>query len=428
MSVTPTPSDKGSPEETFRQLATDFELDKAVYEYILLKKMKTLRDFRFWFSSEDECKTFMAEIRGVQAEDQQLQTSKLRQAWHAVKSYIDLMQKDKSAGTEAELEDMLKAEDLERRKTNFWQRHKSDVANEVYPADTLISRAAREMDKRMLLVYDVSVVRNLLYQITTHKKKKQAVPGADLWTHDSHEVRTPPRDWFQYLEKLQTYLLALAIAGCNPVPGAPAAAEENKLGSDSTSFVLVPLDTVQRYWHRAKYKCLEVPEGHRLAWLRDKDTQERSLWVKHFQNSSRSLGQVISMVYDLRDAHWEYSKQHQSSYSHNQEKPELKRRRSNESYNANPGGSPLAIKDKPSGGKDSGKGDKPLPYYSKFNRQIASETRNGIKFCPDFQAGACAAKGKGCGKGRHMCGVLIDAKLSRFCGALNHGAKNHPDK
>jgi len=427
----PTPVEKGTPFETFTKLADDFGLDKEVVEYMLLKKMQTLRDLRFWFSNEDEIKLFMAEITKVKDDDQNLQVSKLRQAWAAVKMYVDLLQKDKSAGVESELDDMLSPQDLETRKTNFWQRHKMDVANEIYPADQLISRAAREMEKRMLLVYDVSVVRNLLYQLTTHKRKKQAVPGADLWTHDIHEMRTPPQDWYQYLEKLMTYLMALAIAGCNPVRDAPESKEENKLGSITTRFVQVPLDLVQKYWNRAKYKCMEVPDSSRLAWLRDKDQQERALWVKQFQNSDRTLGQVIASVYDLRDAHWEYSKQQQQPVRGADFEHPIKRRRGSDQQQQQgaQGGAPLlAIKDKKNIGKGDGKGKgngKPLPYYSKFGKQVASETKNGTKLCPDFQAGTCATKGKGCAKGRHLCGVLVNPKMTSFCGGLNHGAKDH---
>jgi hypothetical protein len=163
--------------------------------------------------------------------------------------------------------------------------------------------------------------------------------------------------------------MALAIAGCNPIKGAPGADEENKLGSDTTKFVHVPLDVVQMYWNRAKYKCMEVPEGSRLAWLRDKDTQERSLWVKHFQNSERTLGQVITSVYDLRDAHWEFSKPQHPAALADGERPEIKRRRGADQHQyqqgAQGGATLLAIKDKKITGKGDtkGKGDgKPLPY------------------------------------------------------------------
>ena len=46
---------------------------------------------------------------------------------------------------------------------------------------------------------------------------------------------------------------------------APESKEENKLGSITTRFVLVPLDLVQKYWNRAKYKCMEVPDGNDIA-------------------------------------------------------------------------------------------------------------------------------------------------------------------
>ena len=137
--------------------------------------MKTLRDFRFWFEDEKEHSTFVAAIRAIKEEDRALQVSRLRQAWTAVKDFFAGVQKEKAAIGTAELDDMLSAQDLEKRKCNFWKRHKEDWANEVYPADALISRAAHEMEKRSLLVYDVAMVHNLLHQIITHKKKKQAV-------------------------------------------------------------------------------------------------------------------------------------------------------------------------------------------------------------------------------------------------------------
>ena len=223
MSHSKQPQQRSTPEETFKQLAIDFEFEQKVADHILSKKIKTLKDFRDRFpatTGEDEIKTFIGEIRELP--DPGLQTSKLRQAWAAVSDHLEAIANRPDIG-EAELEDMLKGEDLDNRKKNFWIRYKCDFASEEYPADSLISRVARECQKRMLLVYDIATVRNLLFQITTHKKKKQAVPGADLWTHDNHEVRAPPKDWIQYLSKLYTYLLALAIAGCLPVSSAPSA-------------------------------------------------------------------------------------------------------------------------------------------------------------------------------------------------------------
>ena len=425
--------DGKTPKETFAQLAKDFDFDPRISNLILAKKMTSLRDFRFWFSGkdgEDEIKSFVAEIREIQEDPDthKLQTSKLRQAWASVHDFLK-KQHDTPKPGEAELEDMLQSDDLEGRKKAFWTRCKSDFAYEEYPADQLISRVARETQKRMLLVYDIALVRNLLFQITTHKKKKQAVPGADLWTHDNHEARSPPRDWLQYLSKLFTYLLALAIAGCQPVHGCPESKEENVLGADSTAFVEIPLDVVQKYYNRARFKALEVPEHQRLDWLRQKDQAERALWVKHFQQSNHTLGQVIRMVYDLRDAHWEYQQAPKPQGPPAYERPEIKRRKTDDQASAAAAKSPGAKGAKATGkGTGGGPDDHPLPYFTKFGKKIAKETKNGTKICPDFQGGTCQAQGKGCPKGRHICGVLTNNKLTVFCGGSSHGAKDHKAK
>jgi hypothetical protein len=41
------------------------------------------------------------------------------------------------------------------------------------PADSLVSRCSREMSKRMLTVYNVHGVKNLMHQITSNKKRKK---------------------------------------------------------------------------------------------------------------------------------------------------------------------------------------------------------------------------------------------------------------
>ena len=429
--------DGKSAKETFAQLAKDFDFDARISNLILAKKMKSLRDFRFWFSGkdgEDEIKSFVAEIREIQEDPDthKLQTSKLRQAWASVHDFLK-KQHDTPKPGEAELEDMLQSDDLEGRKKAFWTRYKSDFANEEYPADQLISRVARETQKRMLLVYDIALVKNLLFQITTHKKKKQAVPGADLWTHDNHDTRSPPRDWLQYLSKLFTYLVALAIAGCQPVHGCPEGKEENVLGADSTVFIEIPLDVVQKYFNRARFKAMEVPEHQRLDWLRQKDQAERALWAKHFQQSNHTLGQVIRMVYNLRDAHWEYQApikvQPPQVADYGQgDTPDPKRRKfalwsppppQGKGKGANKGKAPWTAR--------QGEDKPPLPHTIKYGNAVATETAQGIKICEAFQDGQCQAKGKGCMKGKHICGVLTNKAMTSYCGGA-HGAREHRGK
>ena len=111
--------EKGSPEE----LASDFEFDMKICKYMLNQKMKRLKDFGFWCSEsgnpEDEIKSFVAEIRTMDEKDRAWQVSKVRQAWTAISDFLMLVQSTPNTG-EAELEDMLKAEELDKRKLFFF--------------------------------------------------------------------------------------------------------------------------------------------------------------------------------------------------------------------------------------------------------------------------------------------------------------------
>ena len=111
------------------------------------------------------------------------------------------------------------------------------------------------------------------------------------------------RDYNHYIDKLFSYLLALAISGSVPVQPPPQ--EQESIGADSTRFALVPLDVVYAYYWRAKRAAQAVPAASRLAWLERVDTAERAVWVSEFRDSDKGLGTVINEVFTQRDAHWE---------------------------------------------------------------------------------------------------------------------------
>ena len=139
---------------------------------------------------------------------------------------------------------------------------------------------------------------------------------------------------------------------------------------------------------------MDVPEHLRFNWLRDKDIQERKLWVKEFQNSDNILGQVIAEVFIRRDAHWETSKdsdkQGNTAPRTNAppavDKPELKRRKTNTFQQQQQQQQPQAKGDqggKPGKGQGAGKGgNQPLPFHQKFGKKIATQTKNGTPICP----------------------------------------------
>ena len=190
----------------------------------------------------------------------------------------------------AELDDLLEEGTLREVKVQFWRRYKVKYPVEVSPSDQLLSRCYREMETRLLTVYDVWKVKNLLHQVMTTKKRKQV--GTDLYTFEEEPEATPKtRGVEEYLAMLHTYLLALAIAGSNKVQGAPV---EEAFGSDSAKFVEVPWEVLQSYYFRASHSVMLVPEASRLAWLEGRDIAERAAWVSQSAKGMNHSGKLCN--------------------------------------------------------------------------------------------------------------------------------------
>ncbi|CAJ1359412.1 unnamed protein product, partial [Effrenium voratum] len=178
----------------------------------------------------------------------------------------------------------------------FWVRYKLKFPTEVYPSDAAVSRASREMSKRLLCVTAVWKVKTLQWQLGTSSKKRKL--GEGLWTEE------PDDEQPGHLDRLFTLLLAYALGGVKALDNAPPAKEEDVLGADTSKFVYVPLDVVMRYHARARRTSASLPYASRLAWLQQRDTEERADWVSRFRESNLTLGQVIKATYEARDAHW----------------------------------------------------------------------------------------------------------------------------
>jgi hypothetical protein len=309
-----------------------------------------------------------------------------------------------------ELDDLLEEATLRGVKVQFWKRHKMKYPAEMMPADTLVSRCYRELDRRLLTVYNVWTVKNLLFQVTSTRKRKKLAP--DLYMYeDAHEVphaQSPDK----YLALLHTYLLSLAIAGVGKVPGAPV--EPEGFGADPTKYVVAPWDTLEAYYFRAVRAAQDVPEARRADWLERMDVAERAVWVSQFREGSQSIGQVIQDVYTKRDAHWEVSPVVQESAT------------SGGNAHASPYEAGNAQRPGPK------KGQPPPPPPPRGQQQgaanklppgtVAKALRDGKELCPDFQKGVCKIKKMSCTKGLHKC-ARVNAR-GRVCGMPFHGAKD----
>ena len=151
---------------------------------------------------------------------------------------------------------------------------------------------------------------------------------------------------------------------------------------------------VLKYHARAKRSCYQLSAGKRLAWLQNRDLEERAEWVSMFRESTKPLGEIIVEVFNRRDAHWA----------------------------APPGNEPMT----PPAKSNLAVVTSTPPPLSKFaiggeinGKQFAKVMRDGLQLCQAFQRGECKAKGS-CKGGAHRCGIVL--KKQRVCGSSTHGA------
>lgn len=164
----------------------------------------------------------------------------MRRAWAAVRLFYTEAEQDRSKIPVADLDAMLGDNELRDAKLAFWRRYKTRYPPELHPSDATVSRVARELDKRMLCVYNVWKVKTLQFQLHTSQKKRKL--GDGLFTEEVDDSEPLVQDAEAYLDRLHSLMLAYAIVGATAMPGAPTPGAENSLGADSTRFVW-PLST-----------------------------------------------------------------------------------------------------------------------------------------------------------------------------------------
>eukprot|EP00435_Cladocopium_sp_Y103_P031497 s1905_g8.t1 len=352
------------------KLGDNFGWDEAVVTALVNLGIESLQEFRFLWATEGAVETWVTKL-GI-GDKTLLQTARVRRAWAAVGLYYRQAEQDRSKIQLSDLDTMLGETELRDTKQQFWRRYKLRFSPEVHPADTTISRVAREMQKRMLCVYSIWKVKSLQFQLTTSQKKRKV--GESLFVEEGEDEESCSHDYDNYLDKLYTLMLAYAMAGCAGVTGAPEAAQELNLGADTTKFVLVPLDVVFKYFFRAKRSSAMLPPAARLQWLQARDLDERSEWVAKFRDSTSTLGQIIQDVFTARDAHWLPSTTSTST--------------SKAAAGPSPSAASLKSPQKPTSPSTSQlQMGKPIQ-----GKAVAVALKDGTKLCAQFQHGNCKAK------------------------------------
>ena len=390
-------------DQTFAMLARDFKWEEKTRVALLKRDIQDLDDFRYLFNTESEITTWVTTVADVA--DPGVAAARIKRAWAAVRKQGALRDEDKSQVPVQDLDAMLGDDDLLERKQKFWNRYHMEYPPEIMPADSLVSRVAREMEKLLLMVFNIALVRTMMHQITTNRKKTRV--GDNLYTDAADDQIDGPAvagDAFIYMNNLFTYLLALAIAGVHrkPAAGPP---ETETLGSSSAAFVNVPLDVVMAYWYRASRMLQSLPPSNKLSVLSHLCSEERAMWVTRFRRGTQTLGEVIQEVMQLRDAHWTGG-------------PKVV---------AAPASSPSGVLAGAGAGggapgQSGGKGSSPTK--TKTLRPCLSEMQDGTKLCDKYNKGMkCDAKT--C-RFVHRCGT--DIGNGKVCSSWNHSYVDCPCK
>eukprot|EP00435_Cladocopium_sp_Y103_P043743 s279_g12.t1 len=178
------------------------------------------------------------------------------------------------------------------------------------------------------------------------------------------------------------------MAGAAKVDPQPNDAEAAT--SDTTKYVLVPYDVLQKYLCRAESFCLKIRDGSRLSRLESLDRAERGEWAHRLANSTENLGAIVIQVFRDRDFHW-----------------------------VPPASSGPASLARPAEPREP-------PSKRPAVRDLASALRDGQALCKDFQTGKCQSqKNARCPKGLHRCAVVFPS--GRVCGSPRHIGTKCPD-
>ena len=134
------PVDQGSKEATFTALAAAFKLDDRITALFLKSPMENLQDFRFYFADDKDIDAFIAADDTMEAQEQKIQTSRMRRAWSAVRRSKLENEDHIATPSSAELDDLVEENTLKNIKVQFWERYRTKHPAEITPSDHLLSR------------------------------------------------------------------------------------------------------------------------------------------------------------------------------------------------------------------------------------------------------------------------------------------------
>ena len=390
--------------QAFEELAVQFGLEPSFAEWAVDPQglgAASVNDFIFAADGEAGIGALVNTIPNVA--NKLLMTSRLRQTWRALRDATEAQEALKRKRVDdTDLDALLQQQVLDTLQDQFHARYHLTLPPHLAPADALVSRLAKELEKRVLSVRDVWKSRNQEHQLRRQKRRTALTDSLTLVQDEADDDPQVPHTVQCYLELLQTLLFAYSIAGVTRLPNAPQVESRT---TDSTTVVQAPLDVLMRYFWRCAQKVQTVPGPRQLTWLTNKDEQERSRWVDVFRNSSMEFGQVVSQVFQQREAMWEIQ---------DSEPPSPKKQQDRSLSGAGKGSS--------SKGKGMGSGSKGMGQKAQSQPiQFAKAFRDGSLVCAAFNSSRGCALKEACQE-KHLCSVILQS--GRVCGG-RHTAFNH---
>ena len=381
----------------FDALGSKYKFASKVTAFLVdSMKLSNLEEFRYAFGNEKDINELLIAKLNL-GELQGQQKARVLVAWTAVKDAMARQSELESKGAaSSDLDEPLPRPALDNISDLFYRRYKLSFSGEFDASTKLVSRLFREMEKRTLSVHNVAKITVLADQ-GAQQTQKMAISDKVSLEVGIDEATATVKNSMEYLRGLHALCVGMARAGVAPVEGCPG---EEKRGSDSTDFVIVPLDLMLRYHQRAYERSSKV-STHRLEWLVRKDTDERKIWCELFHNSDKPLGKVVLEVMKEREVMWQPPSEHEA--------PSVK----TSTHESGSSGGSKRKAEPPGKFPAQQQQEQPVKYLKTL--------KNGQPICSYYQTGRCRNSDK-C-QYLHVCARSIGRTGDRACG-LRHAGKD----
>ena len=287
----------------FVSLCEKFRIDVKIAAFLVEDAgCERLEDFGALLTDENQVEARITEkITGL--DRSVLQASRVRQAWHAVRAAMESAKKEaeKPASAEDDLETLLPKPQLDKLGDFFWNRYHMFFGVSIEPSDYLVSTLKKEIDRRTLVMHDVFKSKTMLVHQKMARRRERLSARVELVEVEQEPDQAPvTQSLYTYISLHLTLMIGYAKAGAAPLEGAPVAPETKE--SDSTEYVVCPLDTLLAYHYRMVDRARRLPYMSALNWIQTKDEADRAEWIERLRRTSLPLGRIIKQVTESRQA------------------------------------------------------------------------------------------------------------------------------